>query len=98
MSTRSRDYEYYRSMNYPPPREQPTPVSKKPELTAFGHVGHALLFAVCWFTTLGGLLGAILGDIQAWEHLNWVFALTITVGIVSLAFGIGMHLIDRMTD
>lgn len=74
-----------------PPKEAPA-VTAKPELTPLGHIGSVSKMALVVFAALGGVTGAVVGDVQAWVHLPWLYALYITIALASIAVGLFLHL------
>lgn len=62
------------------------------ESTFTDHARDVLGTAVSLFVVLGGLAGAVIGDYEAWSHLNWVPSTFITVALASLVVAAGIHI------
>lgn len=71
--------------NIPPIKEEPKIVAT--ERTPLSHVAHALqyIFGVLVMATAG--VSAIIGLVEAWLNLPWIYATYITVGAASLVIG-----------
>lgn len=66
-------------------------MGKLPEHTPLGHVGEVLGISGFVFAVLGSAAGAIVGDWWAWNNLPWVYALYITIALVSIGIGIVVY-------
>lgn len=66
----------------------------KSEFTTAGHASSILRYASVAFLVLGGAAGAIIGDIESWLNLPWIWATFITVGILALIVGVVAHVDD----
>lgn len=97
------DFDYagelrtYRRQNSPKEVTVPTtstPTKKKPERTPLKHVAYALGTILAVFLSVGGVVGAVVGDIEAWNHLPWLYALYITIGLASVVAGIMIYTSD----
>jgi hypothetical protein len=68
-----------------------TTKTKRPEHTTFGHAARGLGYILATFAVIGGAVGAVVGDIKAWENLPWLYALYITIALASIVIGIFLY-------
>lgn len=61
------------------------------EFTLMGRVGEIATIATCMFLGLGGVAAAVIGGIETWQHLSWIPATFITIGIASVVVGVCVH-------
>jgi hypothetical protein len=61
------------------------------EFTLMGRVGEIATIATCMFLGLGGVAAAVIGGIETWQHLPWIPATFITIGIASVVVGVCAH-------
>jgi hypothetical protein len=86
--------EYQRSVK----RKVEPPVTTKtarPEHTVFGHAARGLGYILVTFVVIGGAVGAVVGDVKAWENLPWLYALYITIALASVVIGLVIYTSDH---
>lgn len=66
----------------------------KSEYTAAGHASGILRYAAVAFMVLGGAAGAIIGGVEAWMNLSWVWSTFITAAIIAMVIGVVAHVDD----
>lgn len=60
----------------------------KTEKTALGHTQVMAARSLITFGIVGGAAGAIIGNVTAWQHLNWIPALFISIATLAVAVGV----------
>jgi hypothetical protein len=80
--------------NSPKKASVTAPAKKKPERTPLKHLTYAVGTILAVFFSIGGVVGAVVGDVAAWQHLNWLYALYITLGLISVVAGIMIYTSD----
>lgn len=65
------------------------------ESTFTDHARDVLGTAVSLFVAFGGLAAAVIGDYEAWSHLNWIPSTFITVALASLVVAAGIHITEE---
>jgi uncharacterized membrane protein YcjF (UPF0283 family) len=69
----------------------PVTTKTKREHTTFGHAARGLGYILATFAVIGGAVGAVVGDIKAWQSLPWLYALYITIALASIVIGIFLY-------
>lgn len=94
MTRSSLDFEYdFDEYQRSEKRKATPPVTTKTkrEHTTFGHAARGLGYILATFTVIGGAVGAVVGDIKAWQNLPWLYALYITIALASVVIGIVLY-------
>jgi uncharacterized membrane protein YcjF (UPF0283 family) len=94
MTRSSLDFEYeFDEYQRSEKRKATPPVTTKTkrEHTVFGHIVRAVGYILATFSVVGGVAGAVVGDVAAWQDLPWLYALFITIALASVVIGIFLY-------
>lgn len=65
------------------------------EKTVLGHARVIGARSLIVFGIVGGVAGAIIGNMAAWQHLHWILSLFISIATFAVVVGVGSYLTDK---